>query len=187
MRLVGRIVVVVTALVIALAVAFSVTGYFVYTRASVDRLSHADAIVVLGGEQDGRVDYGVKLAREGYADTVVLSDPYGKISIDGRMMDKYCKGKNLGIRVICFAPHPSTTRGEARFTRDVAEKYDWHHVIVVTWRYHIPRARFIFHQCFAGDVTMHPVPRDYPFGPLKWESTYAYQTVGFLKAAWLGC
>ena len=35
-------------------------------------------------------------------------------------------------------------------------------VVVVTWRYHIPRARIVFKQCFSsepGAVIMRPAPR----------------------------
>ena len=33
-------------------------------------------------------------------------------------------------------------------------------MIVVSWNYHMVRARYIFSQCFDGGVTMRPVPRD---------------------------
>ena len=57
------------------------------------------------------------------------------------------------------------------------------HVVVVSWRYHLPRARYIFDQCFAGEVTMQAVPRTYDFSLVHWEYTYLYQLAGFTKAA----
>ncbi|WP_188585238.1 YdcF family protein [Gordonia jinhuaensis] len=187
MRWIRRCVLSVVVVVVVALVVLNVTGYFLFTRAHEDPLSHADAIVVLGGEQDGRVQYGVQLAQQGYASTVLLSNPYPSGTPGEDFMQHYCNGEDLGVRIICFAPDPSTTRGEAMFTRDMARKYGWHHVIAISWRFHLPRARYIFHQCFSGQTTMRAVPRTYDYGVGMWQYTYVYQTVGFVKAAILGC
>ena len=42
-------------------------GYFLFNRPHADQLTKADAIVVLGGDWDNRVGYGLDLARQGYA------------------------------------------------------------------------------------------------------------------------
>ena len=47
-----------------------------FANAKVDELQRVDAIVVLGGEHDGREDYRLNLARAGWAPTVVMSNPY---------------------------------------------------------------------------------------------------------------
>ncbi len=169
---------------VSFPVVLGVSGYLLFTKASMDPLGRADAIVVLGGEHDGRVAYGLSLAAQGYADTVLLSDPYGPR--DSVMRDA-CAASNGRVTVVCFNPSPSTTRGEARFTQEMATRHGWSHVIVVTWRYHLPRARFIFHQCFDGTVAMRGVPRAYDFSIAKWESVYAYQLAGMVKAAAIGC
>jgi hypothetical protein len=54
-------------------------------------------------------------------------------------------------------------------------------VIVVTFTPHISRARFILEQCFDGDLIMVASPPQ-PSVP-RWAYEYAYQTVGYLKAA----
>jgi len=59
-----------------LLVDIGISGYLVFTNAPIDSLQKADAIIVLGGEHDGREDYGLRLAREGWAKTVVMSNPY---------------------------------------------------------------------------------------------------------------
>lgn len=97
-------------------------------------------------------------------------------------MKKYCDKKASKYTVLCVDPVPSTTRGEAIFTQQLAQERGWKHVIVVSWRYHLPRARFIFGQCFDGEVTMRPVPRTYDFSLVQWEYTYLYQIAGFVKA-----
>lgn len=160
-----------------------IAGYFLFSRPQGEQPTKADAIVVLGGDWDGRVQYGMDLARQGYADTVVLSNSWGNFS----GIKKACAAGTATITVICFVPDPFTTRGEAMFTQRVAREHHWKHVIVVSWNFHMVRARYIFGQCFEGTVTMVPVPRRYDYGLRKWAMTYAYQYGGLVKAAFLGC
>jgi uncharacterized SAM-binding protein YcdF (DUF218 family) len=160
-------------------------GYLLFTRPHGDPLTKADAIVVLGGElRDGRIDYGLQLARQGYADTVVISDDYdpGEPTIT-----RACSSGTAAITVICFRPSPFTTRGEAMFVQRAATQRHWKHVIVVSWNFHLIRARYIFHQCFDGTVTMRAAPSAVPQNPAQWAYTYAYQFGGLAKAAVLGC
>jgi uncharacterized SAM-binding protein YcdF (DUF218 family) len=173
-----------TSVVVALPVVLGIVGYSLFTRADMDSLRPADAIVVLGGEHDGREAYGLQLAREGFADIVVMSDPYGP---NDKTMKKACASGTEKIRVICFDPDPPTTRGEAMFTQRLAEQYGWKTVVVISWRYHLLRARFIFDQCFDGNVIMRGVPRSYNFSLVEWEGVYAYQVVGMVKAVVVGC
>ena len=65
-----------TVTIVVLIAALAVAGYFLFTRPHVDPLTKADAVVVLGGEDDGRVQYGMELARQGYAGTVVISSGF---------------------------------------------------------------------------------------------------------------
>lgn len=165
-------------------------GYQLFYREHQDSLRHVDAIVVLGGEHDGREDYGLQLAREGYARTVVVSDPYlndGYNRGGQALMQRICASSTASIEVICFTRDPSTTRGEAMFTERLARERGWKSVIVISWRYHLVRARYIFGQCFSGDVVMRGVPRDYGRSPVMWGYQFAYQYGGLAKAAVLGC
>jgi uncharacterized SAM-binding protein YcdF (DUF218 family) len=163
-----------------------VTGFVLFTRPHADPLTKADAIIVLGGEDDGRVEYGLNLAAQGYADTVVLSDPYTGDAAD--QADRHaCAFSTATVTVICFRPSPPTTRGEAMYLAGLAKQHNWTHVIVVSWNYHMVRARYVFHQCFDGTVTMQPVPRSYDFTPVGWARVYAYQYAALVKAFVLGC
>lgn len=170
-----------TLVVVAVA---GVGGYMLFTRPQVDQLSKADAIVVLGGDKDGRIDYGFELARQGYADTVVVSNDYGE---NDPMIQRACASGTATITVVCFVPHPWTTRGEAIFTAKLAREHGWKHVIVVSWNYHMVRARYIFEKCFDGELTMRPVPRTYDLNVIGWAHTYAYQYAAMVKATVLGC
>ncbi|MCV7283149.1 YdcF family protein [Mycolicibacterium flavescens] len=172
----------VAVVVVVVLVDLTAAGFVLFTNAAPDELEKADAILVLAGEHDGREDHGVALARAGWAPTVVLSNPYPS---DDEVMDRVCDGEP-GVEVICVRPDLLTTRGEAIAMRALADERSWRKIIVVTWRYHMPRARFIFRQCYSArgdDTVMTAVPRSYDFSVPEWELTYAYQFAGFAKAA----
>lgn len=167
--------------VIVLLVDIGISGHVVFANARVDELQRVDAIVVLGGEHDGREDYALNLARAGWAPTVVLSNPY---RVEDPVMSRVCQA-DPHIEVICAPPDPVTTRGEAILMRRLAEQRGWSKIMVVSWRYHLPRARLIFRQCFSaepGRTVMVAVPRRYRLGPLGWEYVFAYQWAGLAKA-----
>lgn len=173
-------------MLVILFLAYCGVGYQLFIRDHSDPLRKVDAIVVLGGEHDGREDYGLRLAREGYARTVLISDPYNDVA--GRaLMKRVCSSSTDSIEVICFSPDPSTTQGEAMFTQRMAEERHWKSVIVISWRYHLFRSRYIFGQCFDGAVVMRSVPRQYSTSPAFWIYQFAYQYGGLVKAAILGC
>lgn len=164
-----------------------VAGFVLFNRPRADPLARADAIVVLGGEWDGRVAYGLDLARRGYADTVLLSEGYTGLGHDSDLAGA-CAEPIPAVRVVCFAPEPYTTRGEAMYTAKLAAEHQWRTVIVVSWNYHLVRARYIFRRCFDGDLIMRPVPRSYDrLGVRDWASIYWYQYAALAKAAILGC
>jgi uncharacterized SAM-binding protein YcdF (DUF218 family) len=170
---------------ICVGVVATTAGYLLFNRPHADPLTKADAIVVLGGDGDNRVAYGLDLARQGYAPTVVISDVYP--SHQAGEVERACSQRIPGVTVICFRPDPTTTRGEAIFTADLAREHQWSTLIVVSWNYHMVRARYIFSQCFDGRLVMRPVPRTYAFGGREWARVYSYQFGALVKAAVLGC
>lgn len=181
-RVIRRVIAVVTVVVL---VDVGLAGVPLFANAKSDPLQRADAIIVLAGEHDGREQYGLSLARQGWARTVVLSNPY--VSGDPQM--KSACAPVPGIEVICPKPEILTTRGEAMMMRRLSEGRAWHRIIVVSWRYHLPRARLVFRQCYStspGSVVAVALPRDYDFSPIGWELTFFYQFAGFAKAALQG-
>ena len=180
-----RAAIVVAVLVFALSVVMALAGIFLFRHAKVDNLQKADAVVVLGGEHDGREDYGIELARDGWAPTVVISDAYPD---DDPVMRRVCQPQ-ASIEVICARAPELTTRGEAEMMHRLATQRSWSKIIVVTWRYHLPRARLIFQQCFSPNsdaVVMEAVPRQYDFSLAHWQFIYAYQYAAFAKAEMRG-
>ncbi|MFF2115061.1 YdcF family protein [Rhodococcus koreensis] len=165
-------------MIVAMVLISCSAGYIVYNRSTVDEMRPVDAIVVLGGERDGREDYAFDLARQGLSRNVVLSDPYGRYDTQ---MAARCGTHDPHFTVRCIPPNPGTTLGEAIFTRNLAIANGWKSLLVITWRYHLPRARYIFSHCLNGrDVSMLPVPRTY--SAARWAYQYFYQSAGFLKA-----
>ena len=159
----------------------AVSGWALFTHAKVDPLAHADAIVVLSGDPDGREAYGLELAEQGYAPNVLISKTDRP---NDKALAAACRSRT-DIRVVCHSATPFTTRGEAIMARQMAEQNGWKKVVVITARFHVPRARRIFEQCFADSmhgVVIRDVPRDYRFSVAEWQYAYFYQYVGWVKA-----
>lgn len=164
-------------LLAALALLVAGAGYPVYVRPQVDTVRHADAILVLGGDAAGpRYRYGLDLARQGWAPTLVLSNPYGGSQ---PFVDALCRTPQPRLRVECFVPDPHTTLGEGRALRRLAGERHWRTAIVVTSVPHVSRARYIIGKCFDGELVMAATPVH--LGPVGWTAIYLYQTAGYLK------
>jgi uncharacterized SAM-binding protein YcdF (DUF218 family) len=110
-----------------------------------------------------------------------MSDPYPS---NDPVMRRVCRHAS-DIEVICLPPFPTTTRGEADLVRRLADQRGWTKIVVVSWRYHLPRARFVFSQCFSeqpGVVVFEAVPNRFHFAVWRWQFIYVYQIAGFVKA-----
>lgn len=177
-----------TGLVLAMVFAIvGVSGWLVFTEAHEDPVRFVDAVVVLGGEHDGREEYGLELVGGGVAPVLLLSDPYPE---NDAVMRRVCGTELAAVEIICSRPPELTTRGEARLVRQLANERGWKSVLVVSWRYHLPRARMIFEKCFpAGSlsVSMRGVPTPYDYSLARWEFTYLYQYSSLVKNSVQGC
>ncbi|AUN38718.1 YdcF family protein [Tsukamurella tyrosinosolvens] len=179
MRRWQRLLWIATLVVVLVLAAVGGVGYALFGIDHQDPLRKVDAIIVLGGEHDGREQYGIRLAQEGWSKNVVLSNPYDH---SDRTMQELC-GTRLGdVSITCEKPVPSTTRGEAMFTERLSKQNGWSSVIVISWGYHLTRSRYIFDNCYSGETVMRAVPRSYDYGPADWELIYLYQFVGTAKA-----
>ena len=123
-----------------------------------DRPTHADAIVVFGGDGD-RFGEAVTLAQAGYASTLVVSiDKYPGSPCD---QGASTYGLSSSIELICFLPDPFTTRGEARYLADLSNQRGWSHVIVVTNTAQATRAKIRIDRCWGGDLDFISVRPDF--------------------------
>lgn len=158
-------------------------GVPAYVRPQVDPLRRADAIFVLGGPGYERYPYGLELRTQNWAPMVVVSNPNGP---KDRWLTQYCATPPPLLNLHCFIPDPPTTKGEARELWRLATTYGWRTVIVVTFRPHISRARFILERCFDGDLVMVASPSHLSLA--QWGYQYLYQSAGYVRAAFeLNC
>jgi uncharacterized SAM-binding protein YcdF (DUF218 family) len=173
MRLIGRL-----AAVACLSITTAaVSGVPVYVSPQIDHLRHADAILVLSGPYQVRYRFGVQLAEQGWAPNLVLSNPSAEAD---STLTEYCAAPHAEFTVLCIDPDPVTTKGEGRQLRRLASERGWHTVIVVTFRPHISRARFILSRCFDGELVMAASPAHIPES--RWTFEYFYQTAGYVRS-----
>ena len=134
--------------------------------------ARVSAIVMLNGPGD-RLDTALDLAWQHRAPFVVISrgSPYwGHGSI--------CAPRIPRVKVICFEPNPATTKGEAEFVGQLARKYRWQSVALVTITPQDTRARLRVERCFAGPVYVMTAPMSLS----GWPSQIAYEWGAFVKA-----
>jgi hypothetical protein len=132
-----------------------------------NRPRHVDAIIVLGGA-GSRVHEGLKLAREGYATTLLLS----------RDSPAYCSWSLPNVQVQCFRPEPFTTQGEARYIAATVKLHGWKSVIVVTTPGQTTRARLRIKRCTGVDVAYVTTP----LAVSAWPRAIAYEWAALAKA-----
>ena len=134
--------------------------------------ARVDAIVMLNGPGD-RLPTALGLAWAHRAPVVVISrgSPYWARGSD-------CAPQIPGVRVICFAPDPATTRGEAEFTGRLARRYHWHSIVLVTTTPQDTRARLRVRRCFPGSIYVMTAP----LPAYEWPYALAYEWGATIKA-----
>ena len=139
-----------------LVFAFLAATVYLFVFPHMDRVTHADAVVVLSGGRTDRLPKGLKLVQElevkqgGVAPTLVISDGRAQGYPQANVL---CRG-GQSFRVVCFRPDPYSTRGEAEGVARLARKHHWRSLIVVTSRYHVFRSRMLFKRCFKGSLAV---------------------------------
>jgi uncharacterized SAM-binding protein YcdF (DUF218 family) len=127
-----------------------------------DAPARADAVVVLSGGRE-RLPVAMRLIRDGVAPVLAISSvshtrpwPLG---------NRLCRAKRYaGARVVCFEASPYSTIGEA----DAVRRLGWSRVVVVTSRFHVTRAKWLFNRCYRRDVTMVAAPATWWKLPRDW-------------------
>jgi uncharacterized SAM-binding protein YcdF (DUF218 family) len=129
---------------LAVLVAFCLTTARLFIWPAEGAPAHADAIVMLAGPGD-RLGVALQLAAQLRAPMLVVSR--GSHGYGGP-----CPPKTSDATVICFEPDPANTRGETEFLGRLAQRFDWHSVLLVTTRAQVTRARLLTRRCFGGSV-----------------------------------
>jgi uncharacterized SAM-binding protein YcdF (DUF218 family) len=125
---------------------------FVWPQANTGAPLHADAVVVLSGGRNSRLDPALKLVRRGVAPILVISSPFEDPK--WTTAHRLCRGQDgrLPFKVICFEAVPYSTRGEAETVARLTRHYGWTRLVVVTSMYHVTRARMLFRRCYRGEL-----------------------------------
>jgi uncharacterized SAM-binding protein YcdF (DUF218 family) len=154
-----------------LALAWIVATGFLFVWPQTDAAGRADAVVVLSGGRNWRLDPALKLMREGVAPVLVISgtgyDP------KWRKARELCDGGARGFRVLCPDPHPYSTRGEAEMIARLSAQHGWTSVDVVTSRYHVFRARMLIERCYHRHLAMIGASYPWQTAALEWASEWA--------------
>jgi uncharacterized SAM-binding protein YcdF (DUF218 family) len=115
-----------------------------------DEPQRSDAIVVLDGSTfRARLEAAVPLAHRFGDSTLLVSTPYRNPCPDGVVPPS---------RLVCFAPDPITTQGEARVATSLAATRGWTSMTVVTTADQVWRARLRFSRCFDGELRVVQAP-----------------------------
>lgn len=142
-------------LVLALLVVWLIACFLIVREPTVNKPAKVDAVLVLGPpEVDGRLQLAEHLMAQRLAGTLVVSIQSPK-QHDARVL---CQAPPAGLKLICFAPDPATTRGEAEEIGRLAKLHGWKSIMVVTSIYHVSRARLIVSRCVPGRVLMIAAP-----------------------------
>jgi len=139
---------------------FEKAGRYLYYK---DELKPADVIVVLAGEETERLEYGVKLFKEGWArkDKIILSG--------GPLVWKYTwaslmkeQAMYLGApkNAILLEDKSRNTEEDARFTKEILNKYRYKSCILVTSPYHSRRATKIFRKIMGDKIMVISAPSE---------------------------
>jgi len=124
---------------------------------------HVDAIVMMSGPGD-RIPVALRLAHERRAPVLVVSRSENNAGP--------CPAAVPGVKIICFAPNPGNSRGEAEFVTQLAKRYGWRSVVLVTTAEQDTRARLIMRRCYSGSVYVVTAPL--PWTQLPYEIAYGW-------------
>jgi uncharacterized SAM-binding protein YcdF (DUF218 family) len=141
---------------------------FVLTRAAEmlvkkDEMKPADVIVVLAGEEEERVRYGIKLFKDDWArkDRIIMAG--------GPLVWKYSwaslmkeQAESLGISAnkILLEDKSRSTEEDALYTKEILKRNGFKSLILVTSPYHSRRASLIFKKVLGDEFKVISAPSD---------------------------
>ena len=128
-----------------------------------DEMKPADAIVILAGEETERVEYGVRLFKEGWArkDLIIMAGGplVWKYSWSGLMKD-HARALNVPEDSILTEEKSRTTEEDALYTGEILRKRGIRSIILVTSPYHSRRAALIFQRVVGKNCRIFSSPAE---------------------------
>jgi uncharacterized SAM-binding protein YcdF (DUF218 family) len=135
-------------------------GKFLYFK---DELKPADVIVILAGEETERVEYGVKLFKEGWArkDKIILAGgPLVWKYTWASLMKEHAISLGVPKNAILLEDKSTSTEEDALFTKEILNKYKYKTFILVTSPYHSRRATRIFRKIMGNEIKLISAPAE---------------------------
>lgn len=122
---------------------------FAWPPAETGAPARADAVVVLSGGLNARLDPALELMRRRVAPVLVVSGAFH--GTHWKKARRLCAGAyQVRYRVLCTEPHPFSTQGEARMIGRLARQHGWSRVVVVSTTFHLTRTKLLVRRCYAG-------------------------------------
>lgn len=151
--------------VILMALWLAAFIYFVMQidRHPFDEQTRAEGIVVLTGGS-GRVEYGFELLASGYGDALFISGVNEKVPQDDifknlPLFTRHMVGALSGGRITLGRAAENTIGNAEESTQWIHER-GYHHILLVTSDYHMPRALTEFKMMLHDDVMITPAAID---------------------------
>lgn len=120
-----------------------------------DPLEESDAVVLLAGGGDARLEEAVRLHQNGFAHAFVLvetGERVGDTTVDliDLVRRELIDRKVTADAILHTEPAPNSTSGEAETVRSLLEHRRMGSVIVVTDPYHTRRVAMVYRRVFTG-------------------------------------
>lgn len=133
-------------------------GRYLYYQ---DVMRPADVIVILAGEETERLEYGVKLFKDGWArkDKIILAGgPVVWKYTGASLMKEHAISLGIPKNAILLEDQSRTTEEDAYFTKQILDKHQYKSCLLVTSPYHSRRAYKIFKQTLGKEVSVISTP-----------------------------
>jgi len=145
--------------VIVVLLLVSFIGYFALRAAGAyliiaDDLSPANAIVIMGGGDEGRMNEALELYREKYARIIILTETGARIEEFNYLQsfDLRIQLLNNGVpsgNILITDTEVTSTLEEAQAVKQLLERRQYSSAIIVTDPYHTKRTSIIFKDVFS--------------------------------------
>jgi len=133
-------------------------GKLIYEK---DDLKPADVIVILAGEEEERVEYGVYLFREEWAkkDRIIMAGgPLVWKHTWASLMKEHAEYLGIPGKDILLEDKSRTTEEDAKYTKEILKKYGYTSLILVTSPYHSRRASTTFQKVMGKEIKVISAP-----------------------------
>jgi len=141
----------------------------------------SDVIIVLSGGEFQRVEYGVKLLQQGYADKILFSGGSAQV------LRRRAISQGVTEEQMLLETKSGTTFENALYSANIMREQGFNSAIIVTSPYHTRRVSIIFNEIFKDwEITISPYPYDESISSNWWKDRATAEIVisEYLKLVW---